>query len=331
MSTVYLKFFLLISLSFDFVYADSTAYSELKSYNIDSRRITVSGVSSGAFMASQLGVAYSKLISGFGSVAGGIYWCAEGIKERAVGECMKSPSLISSEKYIKKIKSLSQKKLIDSPANLRNNKYYIFSGTEDVIIKPVASDKLYEMMKAFTSEKNIVFEKSIKASHGLPTVNQGTACESASIPWLLNCKYDTAGIILKTMYGKLKNKSSMIESNLTMFGQKEFGDNTTPLYEHGWIYVPQNCRDKKKCKLHIALHGCQQNADFVQDKFVKHAGYNEWAEANNIIILYPQSAKLAPDNPYACWDWYGFTGPEYMTHNGQQLKAIKAMIDRLRK
>ena len=41
-----------------------------ESYSINKSKITVSGVSSGAAMASQMHIAYSSVISGSGSVAG---------------------------------------------------------------------------------------------------------------------------------------------------------------------------------------------------------------------------------------------------------------------
>lgn len=43
----------------------------------------------------------------------------------------------------------------------------------------------------------------------------------------------------------------------------------------------------------------------MREAFVKHAGYNGWAEANNIILLYPQtvSSDWNPANPQGCWDW----------------------------
>jgi poly(3-hydroxybutyrate) depolymerase len=59
-------------------------------------------------------------------------------------------------------------------------------------------------------------------------------------------------------------------------------------------------------KLHVVLEGCLQNEDKIGDQFYTHAGYNEWAESNNIIILYPQ-VKSGPGNPNECWDWWGYT------------------------
>ena len=46
------------------------------------------------------------------------------------------------------------------------------------------------------------------------------------------------------------------------------------------------------------------------DVFAKHAGYNGVAEKNNIIVLYPQVVST-PTNPTGCWDWWGYTGPNY--------------------
>jgi predicted peptidase len=42
----------------------------IERYSIDKSKITVSGVSSGAAMASQMHIAYSSIISGSGTVAG---------------------------------------------------------------------------------------------------------------------------------------------------------------------------------------------------------------------------------------------------------------------
>ena len=44
--------------------------------------------------------------------------------------------------------------------------------------------------------------------------------------------------------------------------------------------------------------------DTIGDVFAMHAGYNGVAEANNIIVLYPQIAKTLLTNPLGCWDWY---------------------------
>jgi poly(3-hydroxybutyrate) depolymerase len=32
-------------------------------------------------------------------------------------------------------------------------------------------------------------------------------------------------------------------------------------------------------------------------------------------------------NPKGCWDWWGYTGSDYHTRNGVQVRAVRAMID----
>ena len=46
---------------------------------------------------------------------------------------------------------------------------------------------------------------------------------------------------------------------------------------------------------------------YINEDYIKHAGYNEVGELNNIIILYPQVIPIVT-NPNGCWDWFGYTG-----------------------
>ena len=69
----------------------------------------------------------------------------------------------------------------------------------------------------------------------------------------------------------------------------------------------------------------------IQTQYVEHTGYNEWAEASNMIVLYPQAKKstniLTTYNPKGCWDWWGYTNSSYTLKVGYQMTFIKAMID----
>ena len=71
--------------------ADTSA--ETVSYNIDSSRISVSGVSSGAYMAGQVHLSHSAIFNGAAIVAGGPYYCAMGELARGLGPCMKGGDL----------------------------------------------------------------------------------------------------------------------------------------------------------------------------------------------------------------------------------------------
>jgi hypothetical protein len=88
--------------------------------------------------------------------------------------------------------------------------------------------------------------------------------------------------------------------------------------------------------VHIALHGCKQNLETIQDHYIRHAGYNEWADTNGLIILYPQTIvgnpatdAFTPLNSFGCWDWWGYTNFNYAVKAGRQITTIKAMLDRL--
>lgn len=64
---------------------------------IDKTNISVSGISSGAFMAHQFHVAHSAHIMGVGIVAGGPYYCAEVNIADAVSKCSEFMVLICDE------------------------------------------------------------------------------------------------------------------------------------------------------------------------------------------------------------------------------------------
>ncbi len=56
-------------------------------------KLTISGISSGAFMATQMGTIYSSEFSGVGSVAGGFFYCAQNHMQEKIKEGQKYPFL----------------------------------------------------------------------------------------------------------------------------------------------------------------------------------------------------------------------------------------------
>jgi poly(3-hydroxybutyrate) depolymerase len=128
-----------------------------------------------------------------------------------------------------------------------------------------------------------------------------------------------------------------LTGQLKPFSQSGFTSFLRPIdisiSDTGYVYVPAACDQQQRCRVHIALHGCLQTADLIGDHYVAHAGYNEWADANNIIVLYPQTRKsdFMPLNPQACWDWFGYTNDRYATRDdiSRQVGAIKGMLDKV--
>lgn len=309
---------------------DAAPAIALPALSIDPASISVSGISSGGFMAVQLHLAHSGLFSAAASVAGGIYWCAEGSSDTGQRQCMNNPSQLSVQRYIDKALEMERAGKIDPLKGLADSRVYLFASPNDFIIKPEGTQKLKEFYSRFVPESRIKMESGVSAAHGFPTLEFGNPCAMMGVPWLLKCGFDTAGAILEQSHGKLADRGKADPSRLKRFDQAEFVSAESKMFASGWLYVPARCDSGsgRKCKLHVALHGCQMNPDFIQDKFAVNSGFNEWAEANDIVVLYPQSAK-SDGNPYGCWDWFGFTGKEYVSKDGPQLKAIRAMVGRL--
>jgi poly(3-hydroxybutyrate) depolymerase len=80
--------------------------------------------------------------------------------------------------------------------------------------------------------------------------------------------------------------------------------------------------------VHIAFHGCAQNEDRVGDAFTAKTGFARWADTNRLIVLFPQTAATAM-NPQACWDWWGYTGRDFLTRSAPQIQVVMAMLERL--
>ncbi len=93
----------------------------------------------------------------------------------------------------------------------------------------------------------------------------------------------------------------------------------------GMLYVPDDCRRQMGCRVHIAFHGCGQNRASVGDTFITDAGYLAWADTNRLVVLFPQVAQNAL-NPQGCWDWWGYTGRDYLTRQAPQIVAVHRML-----
>jgi hypothetical protein len=136
--------------------------TKLGSFKIDPNGVTVSGISSGAAMASQLAVAYSATFTGHGSVAGrkqpnnsfpyfikfsltkiryfvskkAPYYCASGSMMTATTTCMSGfVGTVNVNNLVSKMINYKSSGLIDDPAYLKSHKVYIYSGTLDSTVR----------------------------------------------------------------------------------------------------------------------------------------------------------------------------------------------------
>lgn len=297
------------------------------SFNIDPKRVTVSGLSSGAYMAAQLHLAHSSLISGAGLVAGGPYECADGSIQKALGACVKGGDF-EHERIAEQVREYAAAAAIDDPGNLQDDRVWIFHGAADAAVDRSVAAAARDFYRAYLSPDHIAFVDTVEAVHGMPTLAAGAPCDEFAPPYIYACDYDAAGQLLGHLYGPLVEPAASSGPLVTL---SQEGHGAAELWDHAWLYAPRACRDGAACGLHVAFHGCNQSAEMVGDEFARLAGYNEWAEANGIVVLYPQvrSSRVAPLNPLGCWDWWGYTGEEYATKAGPQIAAVRSMIDAL--
>ncbi len=293
---------------------------------INPERIAVAGMSSGATMATQVHLAYSDHLVGAGLVAGGPWHCAQGELGKALKACTggdvappDTAALVSTARLRAGNGELAPL------SGLRGDRVLVLRGRrDDVVAEPVtrATVPFYEGLAAGVS---VTWDGERDFAHTFPTRDRGGECGKSQPPYLGRCGFDAAGLLVTTLFGATPMPAAEATGSLRRFNQDTYrpGGADAQLAATGYVYVPDACAAGQSCGLLIAFHGCQQNADQVAEAFVHDAGFNRWADAARVVVLYPQvRSSYLPLNPKACWDWWGYTGADYDTRRGRQLQWL---------
>jgi len=321
-------------LLFAFVYA-CLAQSQY-GVTIDPNMISVSGLSSGGFMAVQMHVAYSKLFMGAGIFAGGPYYCAQNSLTYALVECMYGTMSVNVQTLISYTDSAASSSEIDPTSNLCNDKVFLYSGTSDSVVNPATMHALESYYANYITcgGGNITTQFDVNSQHCMPTTDYGNSCTFLGEPYINDCNYDGAGNALNVIYGKLEGKTKPNPSNIISFAQdlyvpSGYSAGSLSLGDTGYAYIPTGCQNNaNKCALHLAFHGCSQTIADIGDDYYTQTGFNDWAESNNIVVVYPQAVKstFSPTNPEGCFDWWGYTTGSYVLQSGPQMQTFRAVI-----
>lgn len=387
----------------------ATHAADLPELNIDIKQTTVSGISSGAFMAVQMGVAKSASVRGVAVTAGGPYFCALqdswganltlGVMA-SMARCMQGDPTIPAQPItdsqlqamVKATKNWAQQGKIDPVSNLAGQAVWVFHGYNDGIVKLPVSEALLKWYGNFTPSSQIFYKDTLNAAHAqisaaCPTSGGSAAagstgssdscnvCPATGGKFINACTdqplpspgalYDAAGAALQMFYGALtRTATDKLGAKAQAFTQTPYlklrsgsavsQPEDIAMGSTGYVYVPQACKEGQSCRLHIAFHGCMQSATTLGRTFVDGAGVNEWADANRIVVLYPQARPTTPSlvaaslplNPMGCWDWWGYNdkpsyswfnpsswfAPEtgtYATAQGLQVAAVWRMAEKL--
>jgi poly(3-hydroxybutyrate) depolymerase len=321
------------------------AQAPLPALGTDIGATSVSGLSAGAFMASQFHIAHSRNVVGVGIVAGGPYGCAEAatpwfarwyglsaVVYWATGRCMAGSRLgfgIPANRTLEaQVNERAQSGRIDPLPGIARARVYVFTSTADKVVKsPVvdAAEALYASLGV--PRPNFAPVRRTDAQHAFVTEEKGARCGEEDPTFITDCDYDQAGAILRHIYPDVTGKAQP-SAALTVFNQAPFtqGLSAHGLADAGYAYVPAYCRDQAGCRVHVVFHGCKQ----AGEGFVRDSGYAEWADNNRLIVLFPQvKASSDGSNPLGCWDWWGYTGSDYLTRSGPQIAAVERMLLRL--
>ena len=336
------------------VSANGSSSPALRTYSIRKSRIFVAGVSSGGAMAMQLDVAYSATFRGAAIYAGLPYDCAQGDRNRIAG-CSSAVPPIKVERLAAITNSWAKEGLIDPVENLKNQSVYLWSGLADVIINQAAVNAIEEFYRNY-SARVFQYDKNFTAGHGWESPEGPVLCSVplwpfTQSPFINICYdlnqvpppfdwipqiYDSEQIWLRQWFGPLRSKGGEpLKGEVLTFNQNEFAPGGTAasisMAGTGYVFVPQSCGRAATCGLVVALHGCLQHYAAIGRAFIDDAGINEWADTNNIVVLYPQTIASANNNWLGCWDWWGYLNHDrdYAQKSGAQMRAIYQMVTRV--
>jgi hypothetical protein len=300
-------------------------------------------------MAGQFQVAHSSVVMGAGIIAGGPYGCAESIfadtmpgpgtaflnLSKAINGCMldamKQWGVPNVKLLAERTRKLAQSDRIDAVEGLTQDRIYLFTGTKDGTVLPAIVTKAAELYLGLgVPAAQVKVVSDVPAGHAFVTLDRGIACGTTAAPFITDCDYDLAGAVLAHAYGALQPRTALPAGDYVVFDQREFVRDLTGhgLAPAGLLYMPRACRSGSGCRVHIVFHGCNQQREKMGDAFARDTGYANWADANRMLVLFPQVSAGAV-NPQGCWDWWGYTGREYLTRKGPQIAAVRRMLDRL--
>ena len=233
----------------------------------------------------------------------------------------------------------AQRGEIDDPAALRGQRIYVFSGAKDTVVSTRVVDQTARFYTlAQVPAANLQYRESPDAGHAFITNRpEDNTCSANASPYIDNCGFQQAHDIVRWIYGTpdkpLNPPAAQAGGKLLKFDQRAFDPQRgASLGDTGYAYVPADC-ERVACAVHVVFHGCVQNVAAVGEKMIRGVGYNEIADTNRLIVLYPQVEKSAV-NPLGCWDFWGYTStdplhPGFYRRDAPQMAAVMRMVQRL--
>ena len=300
---------------------------ELPALQLDKTQTTVSGLSSGGYMAVQLHVAFPRCLPRGGRGGGRAVLCAEGSVANATGRCMASPCDAFPPARWWHHQHLGKPGVVDpvSPAKLQ---VYLFSGSVDSVVKTGAMDALKTLHNSFVPAANVVYKRTSRPSTPgdrrlrQRLLGQGARPTSttATSTWL-NCHAGSTCTGRSTRAARSPAREQLCRE----FKAKQL--HQQPRHGQQWLGLhAAGLPGGATCRLHVALHGCKQNVSDVRQQFVRNTGFNRWAGNQQHRGAVPADQHRRHQQLLGLG---GVTTVPTTPKTGPQMAAIKAMVDRL--
>lgn len=239
---------------------------------------------------------------------------------------------------------------------------YFYRGTHDTCYRTGAEEATLGFYARLTGDRGthnrVAYEGSVGSNHAQPTAAWGAPCGGKGDPrysYIESCGYDGAGAVLQHLYNNSLNRPTAAQpydpDSLIVFDLSEFwvnasrpdlktrrlpADGSAGTSDRAYAYVPVRCRrgaaaaaGAPPCRLHLYHHGCGGPWGSVfYEGVAHHAGFNEWAERNGIVVLYPVMTSWGDtgQTKAGCWDGYGQTGSDYALKSGAQIAVVANLI-----
>ncbi len=133
----------------------SSAVAALPAFNAQLNGTTVSGLSSGAFFAVQMHVAFSDFITGAGVFAGGPFDCALGTLATAEATCLQATLPPDASTYEEVTDSSASDGDIDTTENLAAHNVFLFSGKDDTTVNQPVMNALDSYYKHYITKGTV--------------------------------------------------------------------------------------------------------------------------------------------------------------------------------
>ncbi|XP_035715215.1 uncharacterized protein LOC110859407 isoform X2 [Folsomia candida] len=316
------------------------------SFNVYEKRVTLSGFSSGGTFAQMYQISHSSTIHGIAVFSHTYYRCGppSGKIDDYDKVCTKlfnqtGDKLYNPELVHKDIETYLYRGLIDDPVNLRHRFLYVYTGLRNFLFTADQSLSILQVYERYIKNPHRIKTRVQDAELLLPTNNEfGVPCTERpdNTSFIGNCGFSGPYEALVFLHGsdhRMRettgaSKQSLMQQ-LKMFDQREFvtGLKNPQLDMVGYYFVPTTC-ERRRCLLHIYFHGCLTGRQFEGTKHIEQSGFLEIAEASDMILIFPQAVMSEPQNDIGCWDTFGISGELYATKRGDQITAVKRMVDR---